>query len=894
MALTNPKIFGLRIGNKLTDVEDRRLVLQNLGIREPDLDVIRGSVDAGASRGDFINFSRLIQPIFKTLDRYYEDTKTYESVVLDRAGISSILFGNLTINGRLDGNAMRYRYLDGTTVKIADISTSRVSAWSSSDDKAISTDPDEQAEARISYGAQVSIRSSGNESILDFGTQVTGTSAAGITNKPRLQTSQVASAREFSAEIPTHKIEIKTSATDTIKLFAMKGIPTVFEGKFRNTGGNNFTEIQVNTSGMDGIKPSWKVVEIENPNSFFNFANVLQTGNESRLNFRSSSAKNRFINFYYPPDKITAIYLRDILIETLPVTILEKLTLLNLENNDLKNMPDLKVFSPELRTLNLKRNNLHNSEFSDEKRFNDKILLKMPTTITSLTMGSTFYGPINDGTQTASILFGRFSNLKILNLQRYSNLQFFHKDGIDPECHIPNIPNTCTYYNIYRNGFQAIAGSDPVAKTSNASVNTTSSNNGRTYLSAPTPSSPPLDTDEKTIKNCTKLETLQLGRNVHLTDESFRIDSAEIKTLRMTFTNLPMPDLSNKLRLEIFEANHCRNLGHLAYNSGTAESPTELYKLNNCSALKTIYISHSTNLPSGKGTSPNGGLHGPFPETFTNENLEVLHLENTRLEGGVIGDNSTTEPLDPTIPNTLFQAFGNNLRDLRLTSSYFRRSTVGDQVFNFTPNLRILRIRSSKRIKGKLPNIGACSKLYYLDLYNNAFTGNAYTLSSNESLQTVYLHNNQLSGLIPAYDNLPVLLRLRVNSNNFTGLGKFTLPRIIDFRAHINQITGSIPTFADCPRIQDITLYSNRFNSYTPGAIAENSRLRLFNVEGNQLSSVSLNNIIIDLFKNYEDFGGNRRVVLNLRNQRGGAQPTGDDIIDKIDSLRSIGWTILT
>ena len=89
-------------------------------------------------------------------------------------------------------------------------------------------------------------------------------------------------------------------------------------------------------------------------------------------------------------------------------------------------------------------------------------------------------------------------------------------------------------------------------------------------------------------------------------------------------------------------------------------------------------------------------------------------------------------------------------------------------------------------------------------------------------------------------------------------------------------------------------MYSNRFNSYTPGAIAENSRLRLFNVEGNQLSSVSLNNIIIDLFKNYEDFGGNRRVVLNLRNQRGGAQPTGDDIIDKIDSLRSIGWTILT
>ena len=59
MALTNPKIFGLKIGNKFTDVENRRLVLRNLRIPEPDLDIIRGSQDASGSRGDFINFSRL-------------------------------------------------------------------------------------------------------------------------------------------------------------------------------------------------------------------------------------------------------------------------------------------------------------------------------------------------------------------------------------------------------------------------------------------------------------------------------------------------------------------------------------------------------------------------------------------------------------------------------------------------------------------------------------------------------------------------------------------------------------------------------------------------------------------------------------------------------------------
>ena len=961
MALTNPKIFGLRIGNKLTDVENRRLALQNLGIREADLDIIRGSVDEGASRGDFINFSRLVQPIFRTVDRYYEDAKTYQSVVADRASVSSILFGNLTINGRLDASAIRYRYLKEesgvNTVKIADISTSRVSAWSSDDDKANSINLDEQAEARISYGAQVSILSSGSESFLDFGTQVTGES--GISGKPRLQTSQIPQSREFAAEIPTHKIKINFDGTD-IELYAMKGIPLIFEGNFRNTGGNFRSEMRVSTTGMGGIKPSWKVVEVDNPNAFFNFPDVL-SGSRSILYFSSSSSKNRFLKFYYPPDKITYIFLRNLNIETLPVAKLSALIYLNLENNVIKNMPDLTSFAPVLRTLNLRINQLNNSEDPTERKLNNAILNKIPTTMRSLTMGSTFYGSINDGTQSASIIYNRFPNLTSINLARYGSLQYYHSDSVDPECHIPNIPDDLTSYDIYRNDFREIAGSSPFAQLSNASVNnkgrsvssisaagsgysvasnlaTTggsgsdmtvnitavdgggaitgielqsiqdgylvgeeltvvqsgsggngkiilgNSDNGRTYLAAPSG-------DEKTIKTCSKLVTLTITRNYHLTDESFSINSGDIKNLRMTFTNLPIPDLSNKSKLEIFEANHCRNAGHIAYEN---ESGTKIYKLDNCTALKQMYISNSTSLPTGKGSSPNGGLHGSFPTTFTNPNLEVLRMENVRLEGGVPGDNSTVEPLDPTIPNTLFQGFGEKLRDIRLTSSYFRKAGVGNQVFNFTPNLQILRIRSNKRIKGTLPNIGACGKLYYLDLLNNAFTGNVYSLNSNESLRFVFLHINQLDGTIPGYDNMPILQRLRLNQNKFTGLEKFTLPKLFEFRAHINQITGAIPTFVDCPALRFITLYSNKFTSYTPGAIAQNYNLRLFNVEGNQLSVGSLNNIINDLYTNYQNSGASRSVLVNLKNQAGGAEPTGEDVLAKIEFLSGKGWTILT
>ena len=303
-----------------------------------------------------------------------------------------------------------------------------------------------------------------------------------------------------------------------------------------------------------------------------------------------------------------------------------------------------------------------------------------------------------------------------------------------------------------------------------------------------------------------------------------------------------------------------------------------------------MYISNSTSLATGTGSSPNGGLHGPFPTTFTNPNLEVLRMENVRLEGGTVGDGGSGD----TIPNTLFQGFGEKLRDIRLTSNYFRVAGVGNQVFNYTPNLQILRIRSNKKINGSLPNIGACGKLYYLDFYNNAFSGNVYSLNSNESLRYVFLHINQLSGTIPGYNNMPVLLRLRLNQNKFTGLQKFTLPKLFEFRAHINQITGSIPTFADCPSLRFITLYSNKFTSYTSGAIAQNYNLRLFNVEGNQLSVGSLNNIVNDLYTNYQNSGASRSVLVNLKNQAGGAEPSGEDVLAKIEFLSGKGWTILT
>ena len=1092
MPLTNPRIFGLKITNKLQDSENKQEVLRNLRLPEPDLDIIRGSVDAGASREDFINFSRLSQPIFQTLDRYYEDAKVYERVLDDRASISSILRGNLKISGKLDGIAIRYRYLDskkfnvpntdvdttndiitlighglftndeiiyisGSTsigglvdytiyfvikesddtfklkpttsgtainltsqgagnhqfitvgkVKIADISTSRVSAWSSSDPDASSINLTTQEKARISYGGQVSILSAGGGfANLIFGTQYTG--VQGVSGKPRLQTTQIPLEREFRAEIPTHKITIRTDSANR-EVYAMKGIPLIFEGQFRTLRPrirvfkSTTNPLQVTVKNMGDILPSWKIKEVNNPDAFLNFVEPSLINNTySIITFISGSSKERFIQFYYPSDNIIWVDLISAGIRTLPTAKLGNLRFLRLENNKIETLPDLTQFATEtvpatsttnikFTYLNLRRNPLHLSEIITEQKLNAAVLNKIPQNVNTLILGSTYYGSVSDDSNltasdysdwytpntesrthptsglpidtqnaNASIIYQRFKNLKTLIWNRYSNRQFFHSDSDDLRAHIPNIPGTiCERYEVYRNSFQAIAGGSPLSSTSNAILNnkgrsisniqnagsgySVASNlattggsgtgmtveilsvdgggaitgikiktlqsgylkgdvltvvqsgsggngriilgpndNGKSYLTdAPANSE---DTDEKTIKTCTKLKRLILSRNYHLTDESFSIASPEINMVKISFTNLPIPDLRNKSELQTFEANHSRNVGHIAYED---ESGNKIYKFNNCDKLRTIHISNSSNLSTGQGTSPNGGLHGPFPEQFTNPELRVIRFENTRIRGGIPGDNDS----DPTFPNSLFKKTP-LLEEIRIRSSQLRPTGIAAEVFAYTPLLRFLRIHSFENMTGKLPNIGSCPSLYYLDLRFNAFDGPVYSLSSNENLEEVLLNTNQLEGDIPGYDNLPKLRVLRLNDNNFTGMNKFNLPKVTQIRCHMNNMTGTIPTFADCPKLRFLTLYSNFFSNYTSGAIAQNYSLRLADFSNNSLGQTALNNIVNDLYENFEASGSSRSVIVNLRNQNGGVVP-GDQVKEKIDELKKVGWQVLT
>ncbi|MGA1047765.1 MAG: hypothetical protein ACO3UU_07130, partial [Minisyncoccia bacterium] len=453
MTLRNPKLFGLNVFSALSDVVDKEQSLNSLNLYSRDLDIIRGSQNAGATSGDWISFSRLIDPLYRTLDRYKTDSEAYEALLDTRAGTERTLFGNLNINGILSGNAVRYRYLDGTgpsaTVKIADISTSRVSAWSSSASPVISTSP-------ISYGAQVSIISGG---ALQFGTQ------SGTTG-PRLQTSLTPQAKEFDSEFPTSKITC-TIGGQSVVLYAMKGIPLIFTGFFRNLDASiGLTSLINNTSA------SWKIVETANPNNFTNFANRGNT--TSSINFRSSVSRERYIQFYYNPDNISKITLTSANITELPAVKLQNATELNFSNNQLRNFPDFTFISPTLQSLNLINNPLSQSEIETERKLNSAVLNKIPTSVRDLYLSKTFYGSIPQ-----NIIANRFTNLRTLHLSRDGG-PYFHPDTDDATCQLPNVPNSCETYDVTSNDFRTFgttAGNNRNVKDLTNLISLTLSNN---------------------------------------------------------------------------------------------------------------------------------------------------------------------------------------------------------------------------------------------------------------------------------------------------------------------------------------------------------------------------------------------------------------------------------
>ena len=844
MTLTNKKIFGLDVNRYLADAKDADASLRNIGIEPRDLAIIFGASSVPTTSNDFRSLSRLKQPLYKRLDRFYRDSGQFIPILEKRAGTNSLLFGNLNINGRLSGSAIRYRYVDGSgnsaTKKIADISTSRVSAWSSSDPHA-----ETDMRAAISYGARISIiPSDSGRSYLKFGTQATSSNTNGlnISGTPRLQTTMVPQKVEFDSEIPTSKVKINLGGSD-VWVYAMKGIPVTFTGFFRNLYGAEVSVASIDAGGSKGIiKPSWKIRRTDNPNDYANYKNTYS------LNYYSSRGRERNIEIYYPPDSITSLILNSANISEMPEVKFASMQYLNLSSNNIVNFPDfVGGVAPVLTDLRLRNNKFYQSEIPIERKLRadgsgNTILNKIPTTVQYLDISGNFYGSIDQG------IFTRFTSLKTLHLGRNGGA-YFHPESSQTAT-APNVAPTVENYYIYSNDFRRLD-----------STNTSTSKN---------------------VRNLDQLKTMYLGSNYYLENKdiagnNFNIDqgitSDVIEYVYTDSTGLPLVDLNNKATLKQYYGSWMRNAGSWFNGSGT-------YKFDNCPELTHLFMYACRTT-------------GAFPK-FTNPKLVYLDNRYNAMSGG--GPTSAASDQDYVLPRDTFLG-APKLQTYYSVNNYGgNNKPIHPDAFTFTPDLTNLYWYSWYTTTGSIPDLTNCGKLSWLHLSNNAFTGSMPTFSTNSNINYIYLHNNQLSGTIPEIKNLSSLYYLYLYNNNFDSMLEFgSLPNLQRLYVHINNIQGAIPDFTSCPNMRYLALFRNKFNAYTVGSFKELYNIRYIDVSNNNLPQSAINKIVDDLYDNWTDYkrGG---VSINLRNNTaiGASIKTlpSDPQLDKIYELRAGGWSI--
>ena len=878
MALTNPKIFGLNIKTELADVRNKNTALINLGLNPLDLEIIKGSSNEGMSRYDWFSFSRLKKPIYKNLARFQSESTIFDSILLRRAGTDQTLFGNLDLNGSLSGSAIRYRFLDGTNPgKLADISTSRVSAWSSSDPRANNNDLNIQKLAKISYGARVSIISGGQ---LQFDPQ------SGNVSGKRIQTSLTPEIREFDSEVPTSKIKCKIG-TETVFLYAMKGIPLTFKGFFRNLN----AEVNIDYAAGGGIPASWKIVETGNANRFVNFKNI-GTG-ESSIAFRSPVSRERFIKFYYNPKHITTVQIRSANIRELPPTKLENCTKLDFAYNQLKIFPNIAFIAPKLLTLSLMRNPFYLSDNEFERKFNNIIMDKLKTTtgaggnssLQSLNMEGTFNGSIE-----RHLISSKLPNLTSLNFGRGGGVSFHPDDRSDSgltnnsggESFCPDVPIGVSDYNIQVNDFRSV-DLNAIASGGSVTVGITSTDGS---VSTGTTALPKGSYSWKKAPNLT---SLNVNGNYYLNDANTRTDPADVNTEnydlasggnggsdKLTFinfgsTSLAIPNMQGATSLQKYIHQ---------YGRGGRKNPLvdgSTYRFNNCSSLSNLTF-YATNL--GAIPFPSGG--------FTNTNLESLDLRYTYIQGGVSGD--TTEVIKA---NTFSSC--PNLRNIYIDSNNLLAQGINSNAFKQNPKLYYFWLRSNNRVTGSLPDFASNPALQYLYLERNNFTGSLPNFGNNPSIHYVNVRHNAFGGQIPAFTNLSNLRTLILNNNSFTSIGEpDNLPNLWYYYAHNNQLAGEIPDFTTCTNLRYMTLYNNQLSAYKVGSFKSLYRIRYFDLSNNNLGQTAQDNIIFDLYDNWFAIkrGG---VTINLRgnqNNVGTNEVPSDEAKEKALILVANGWNV--
>jgi Leucine-rich repeat (LRR) protein len=498
--------------------------------------------------------------------------------------------------------------------------------------------------------------------------------------------------------------------------------------------------------------------------------------------------------------------------------------------------------------------------------------LKTPSnTLSTLNMEGTFYNSIE-----RHLIPVNLPNLTSLNFSRGGGA-YFHPDdkpdsgltnnsGGDSFC--PDIPASVVSYRIRSNDFRSVDLNE--VASGNVQIAKTSSSDGS--LSVSTES---LSNGSYSFKKAPNLTELDVGGNYYLNDgkSSGNFDLASKNTLvsvNYDVTALGIANMQNSPSLKTYSQTYARGGGSNPLVSGTS------YRFENCSSLERLSF-YATNL---------GAIN--FPSNFSNPNLDTLDLRYTGIKGGTPGDE--TEVIKE---GTFFTC--PNIRYILIDSGNLLSQEINVNAFKQNPKLYYFWIRSYGRVNGSLPDFSANSELRYLYLERNNFSGSLPNFGNNGNIHYVNVQNNSFTNLIPAFTNLSNLRYLYLQNNSFTGIGEpNNLPNLYYYYVHNNQLVGEIPDFTTCTNLRYLTLYNNQLSAYKVGSFKSLYRIRYFDLSNNNLNQTTQDNIIFDLYDNWNAIkrGG---VTVNLRgnkNSVGVNETPSDEAKEKALILVQNGWNI--
>lgn len=804
--VTRTSIRGLRVSSALGDVQDPVQALENLNLSILDLDRIRGISSEGVTSDDLKTLSGLTFDVEKTLIAIEAETRTYENLLKNANDGRNLLRSNLVIDGRILSPSFKFKQYDASddSIKSTDISTSRASAWSSFGDPSIS----------ISYGGEVRVEGKVELDSLNF-----------YENQ--------AIARRFESQIATHQIEVELNG-EVYKLYAMKGIPLIFEGFFKDLRSLR-ADVTNAGPGPGFLRPSWIIRDVDtNAETVYrNRISPSGTTRSSVINFFSSSSKQRSIEFYYPVNNVIRLDIQNANISEFPSVTLPNLQTLNAVGNNLFEMPNFSNITPGLLSLNISNNNLTRSSTNALRNLSDDVIQRLPSTLVTLTMGNT-YANANQ-TSVGLALLPALRNFSCARTSENSR----RISGTSPA-----IGSNLLVYNIGGNLFTSV---DP------------------------------------SILNSANIEDININLNNISGDLAFGANpnaGANLKFWRSGNQSHGILNVTGKTNLEFYQ-HRSANIGS-GFKDTLIEGGDSIF--TGCTSLRIIDMTSTT-------------VTGNLPIFETNDSLESIDLGNTRITGsgsGIAISNTTFGPRNSEVRKSMrFFSLASILLQGIIEPNVFENmpniSTITVSCYGRAPGVTGTILNNEG-----ISIFRECPSLRTLNIPSNYLTGTLPRFTANQQLRFINVSWNRRSatagfiGAIPSY-SLPFLDQLYLQGNRFTSFESLSCPNLRILDASYNFLAGPIPNLEESFRLLQVNLSNNpSFNSYTRNNFSRLTLLQRLNLSNCNLNRNIVHDILRDLQENYN--ARNRRgVVIDLT---GNAAPDLSVVGSIITDLRNVGWTI--